>query len=251
MTALSIVTATYNRAAKLERNINSVLTQDCHDIEHIIIDNLSDDGTDQLVTHYQQMAPYRVIYVRERDSGMYQAINKGIRRATGEWIHILNSDDVYSSDRSVGMMTRKEHAKFDIVCGAVLLTDNQTGKTICLRPAYHEKLSHCDFPHPGTIIKKSFYETHGYYDERFKMVSDSIFNAQHYMKASYLILDEVLVLMEAGGLSYQFTVRNVCEYFYYLFLYPRFPLGHKLRLAKGYLAHLWYLERQKRQRMSE
>lgn len=245
MTRLSIVTATYNRADKLKRNMDSVLRQDCHDIEHIIIDNVSDDGTEALVTAYQRTAPYRVVYIRERDHGMYEAINKGIRRAAGEWIHILNSDDVYASARSVSVMTRAEHAPFDLLCGAVLLTDSRTGKMTCVRPAVHERPGHFDFPHPATVIKRAFYEANGYYDERFKMVADSIFNARHYPKASYLLLDDVIVIMEMGGLSYQFSFRNVSEYFYYLLFYRNSPLADKMQLAKRHLAYLLKLRRQR------
>jgi len=244
MTALSIITPTFNRAGTLGRTLTSVLGQDCHDLEHIIVDNLSDDGTDRLVADYQRRAPYRVTYVRERDTGMYQAVNKGIRKSSGEWIHILNSDDVYASDRIVGMLTRREHACYDLLCGAVLMTDSRTGETIRYAPVYHEGRGLFDFPHPGTVIKKSFYEAHGYYDERFTIVSDVIFRARHYRKASYLILDEVVVLMGAGGLSTRYTARSLFESLYYVLFYHRASLPMKLKLVKGHL--LLYLKGRQR-----
>jgi hypothetical protein len=113
-----------------------------------------------------------------------------------------------------------------------------------MRPVVHAEPLHFDFPHPATVIKKTFYDTHGHYDERFKMVADSIFNARYYPEASYLLLDDVIVIMEMGGLSYQFTLRNMAEYLYYLLVYHRFPLADKMQLARGYIGHL--LKRRKR-----
>ncbi len=84
MTKLSIVTATYNRINELRKNILSVANQSLKDKEHIIIDNLSTDGTDKLINDYSKEVDYPVIYVREKDNGAYDAFNKGIKIANGE-----------------------------------------------------------------------------------------------------------------------------------------------------------------------
>ena len=95
MTKLSIVTPTYNNINGLKNNIASVAGQSLKDKEHIIIDNLSTDGTDELIDTYSKEVDYPVIYLREKDNGIYHAFNKGIKIANSEWIHILNSDDYY------------------------------------------------------------------------------------------------------------------------------------------------------------
>ena len=104
MVKLSIITATYNNVIGLKRNIDSVLNKTFKDKEHIIVDNLSNDGTDLLVKDYAGNAGYPVIYIRERDNGIYNAFNKGIKAANGKWVHILNSDDCYYNDSSLAVL---------------------------------------------------------------------------------------------------------------------------------------------------
>ena len=223
MIKLSIVTPTFNRAHKLERNLDSVLSQTDNKIEHIIIDNLSDDDTPKIVEAYKKKASYPVIYIRKRDSGPYNAMNKGIKRARGEWIHILNSDDAYYSEKSIEYIVDKKNDQYDLLCGSIVVDKGDKGM-ITWYPSYDEKINHYNFPHPGTVIKKFFYEAHGLYDERFRIVSDGIFGARNYSKARYALFDEILVIMDHGGLSSQKSWRNSYEYLYHLFVYHKFPL---------------------------
>lgn len=93
---LSIITATYNSSATLEDTILSVAAQRYPDVEHIVIDGASTDGTQTILSRYQK---YLTSWVSEPDRGMYDAMNKGIARATGDVIGILNSDDIYAHNR--------------------------------------------------------------------------------------------------------------------------------------------------------
>ena len=91
MIKITVITPTFNRAIKLKRNIESVKSQTFLDIEHIIVDNMSMDGTEQIVKSYQQEASYPVTYIRERDTGPYEAMNKGkvqmIQQVRKGWNH--------------------------------------------------------------------------------------------------------------------------------------------------------------------
>lgn len=245
MIKLSIVTATYNRVEKLARNIAGVLAQTCQEIEHIIVDNMSTDGTKELVEAYQQKAPYPVVYIREKDTGMYNAMNKGIKKANGEWIQILNSDDAYYLDRGAEKIIDKNHDQYDILCGSILI--EESNDFILWKPSHNSKLRHYRFPHPGTIIKKEFYENHGYYSEYFKITSDAIFGIKHYAKANYVILDEILVIMGAGGVSQRKSIRNTGEYLVTLWYYHKFPISNKIRRTIGHIRHFLSMEREQKQ----
>ena len=93
---VSIITITYNSAATLAATLASVIRQDYAEIEHILVDGNSTDGSQQILSAYAAQRSH-VHYISEQDNGIYDAINKGIRRATGDIIGILNSDDVLAS----------------------------------------------------------------------------------------------------------------------------------------------------------
>ena len=95
---VSVITVVYNGVKTIERTIKSVLGQSYGNIEYIIIDGNSTDGTQQLVTKYLDSIAY---FISEKDSGIYDAMNKGIDRATGDYVIFINSDD-WLADNSIG-----------------------------------------------------------------------------------------------------------------------------------------------------
>jgi len=236
MPTLSIVTVTYNRAASLKQNVASVLAQTFTDIEHIIVDNMSNDGTKQIVRDYQCIAPYPVIYIRERDTGIYNAVNKGLRRATGMWTHILHSDDQYVSSSSLSNVFVRDLSRYDLIANAILVTDTaHPAQRHLWVPEYKSDIRHYDFPHTGVILKKEFYEKYGYYDERFRIVSDAIHNALYYPKALYLIVDAPLVLMSGAGISNKPSARNLYESTVCVLFYHQFPWRVKIAIICRYV----------------
>lgn len=105
---VSIITVVYNGAGTIEQTIKSVLGQTYKNIEYIIIDGASTDGTQQIVEKYVDKIAY---YVSEKDEGLYYAMNKGIGKATGEIIGIINSDDWYDINavkNIVGLFSKKD-----------------------------------------------------------------------------------------------------------------------------------------------
>ncbi len=91
----TVITPTWDQAEFIRETMESVLTQSFRDLEYIIVDNLSDDGTEDIVREYEKKDD-RVIYIRESDHGQAEAINKGLKRAKGEIVCWLNSDDTYT-----------------------------------------------------------------------------------------------------------------------------------------------------------
>ena len=108
---ISLITVTYNSSKTLRDTIVSVLAQTYQDIEYIIIDGLSEDNTIEIIKEYEPQFEGRIRWVSEKDSGLYDAMNKGFRMATGEVIGIINSDDLIAEPTAiedVGFLKRQE-----------------------------------------------------------------------------------------------------------------------------------------------
>ena len=124
---ISIITVSYNSALTIEDTIKSVLDQDYPNIEYIIIDGGSTDGTMDVVNKYKDRI---VKIVSEKDEGMYDAMNKGIKLATGDVVGILNSDDVYTSNDVIRMVVEKLEADgTESVWGDLVYVDRHTSGT--------------------------------------------------------------------------------------------------------------------------
>ena len=163
---LSIITINYNNKDGLQKTIDSVVCQTWRDFEWIIIDGGSADGSKELIEQYQQHFAY---WCSEPDKGVYNAMNKGIEKAKGEYLLFLNSGDaLYDND-----VLQKVHAlklDADIISGQVERMDNQQPLRIydesILMQLYRDTLNH-----QGTFIKRSLFNDLRY-DESLKVVSD-------------------------------------------------------------------------------
>lgn len=123
---LSIITINYNNRTGLERTLQSVENQNTRDFEHVIIDGASTDGSAEDIRKYAENKP-NVIWVSEPDSGIYNAMNKGAKLASGEYLLFLNSgDDLYSSH--VVQDFNKSEINCDLVQGYMMYVDPHTGK---------------------------------------------------------------------------------------------------------------------------
>lgn len=118
---ITIVTVTYNAEAFLERTVNSVLEQDYENIEYIIIDGGSSDGTIDIIKKYEKNINY---WVSEPDNGLYDAMNKGIGKATGKWINFMNAGDCFASNKVISDIVLA-HDNVDIICGPWNLVDSK------------------------------------------------------------------------------------------------------------------------------
>ena len=114
---ISIITITYNSAKTLPRTLESVQSQTYPEIEHVIVDGASTDGTRNLIENYAKQHP-NVRWISEKDNGIYNALNKGISLATGDVIGFLHSDDVLFSTRSIEQIAAAfEKPDIDVVYG--------------------------------------------------------------------------------------------------------------------------------------
>ena len=229
MIKLTIVTPTFNRVNELSMNFNSVLSQIFNNIEHIIIDNMSNDGTEELVNNYIKDAPYPVIYVREPDTGIYNAMNKGIQRASGEWVHILNSDDHYYSSDVLEKIFLKDLEQYEIIANGIFVKYDQINqKDFYWQPQYNSKLKHFDFPHPGLFVKNQFYKSHDLYSEKFKIISDAVYSIKNFPGSKYYINNEPIVVFSVNGASNQRNFNVFSEKAYCILFIQKFSLSHKI-----------------------
>lgn len=213
---VSIITVTYNSEKSLQRSIDSVVSQDYRDIEHIIIDGGSTDNTVSIIKNNKE---HISTYISEKDSGIYQALNKGIRLATGDIVGILNSDDVFADTNIISKVVGNfNNNSSDVVYGNLLyvtknLSENKTIRYWKSNP-YNPKYLIFGWmpPHPTMFCKKEIFETYGYYNESLQISSDYDFILRIFkepmLKKSYI--PEVMVKMTAGGKS-NGTLKNICR----------------------------------------
>ena len=201
---ISIITITYNSSSSLQRALDSVQSQTYKDIEHVIIDGASTDGTRKLIEAYAKQHK-NVKWVSEKDNGIYDAINKGIRLATGDVIGFLHSDDMFYSVDSIGQIVAAfEQNQADVVYGDL---QYMRGNKVVRRwksNAFNPRALKYGWmpPHPTVYVRREVYQQVGEYDSWFRISADydmilRIFTAgynTHY-------IPEVLVCMETGGAS--------------------------------------------------
>lgn len=204
---VSIVTVCYNSSSTIKDTIESVLSQDYVDVEYIIVDGGSNDGTIDIVKSYGNKIS---TFVTEKDNGIYDAMNKGVALATGDIVGILNSDDFYESESIlsyvVGAFDKKPEV--DIVFGDVVFVEPSDLKKVTrFYRANRFSVWRLRFgwmpPHPATFIRKSAYEKVGAYSLKYKIAADyEMFVRQLYVHGlKYLYINKVLVRMRSGGVS--------------------------------------------------
>lgn len=163
---LSIITINYNNKAGLQKTIDSVVCQTWRDFEWIIIDGGSTDGSKELIEQYQQHFAY---WCSEPDKGVYNAMNKGIDHAKGEYLLFLNSGDALY-DKDVLQKVADQKSDTDIITGQVERMDNHQPLRVydesILMQLYRDTLNH-----QGTFIKRTLFDDLRY-DESLKVVSD-------------------------------------------------------------------------------
>ena len=175
---LSIITINRNNAAGLEKTMRSVAAQTFVDFEYVVIDGASTDESVKVIRSLEASFGGRLKWVSEPDKGIYNAMNKGIGMASGDYLQFLNSGDSLVSDnvtmRMTGALKDNEFPPIlygnmlkDMPDGRILRDKGFAGKPISFLGFYTGSLNH-----PSSYIKKSLFEKYGRYDENLKIVSD-------------------------------------------------------------------------------
>ena len=202
----SIITVTYNSVTTLRDTIESVLGQDYQDIEHIIVDGASTDGTIELVKSYGDKIAQ---FISEPDCGMYDAMNKGIRRSTGDVIGILNSDDFYASSHIISTVIQQMLISgADCIFGDLVYVPPSDLKKVVRYYSsahFHPRLFAYGWmpAHPTVFINRWVYDQYGLFKTSYKIAADYEllvrFLGRHQLSFHYIPL--VMVYMRTGGAS--------------------------------------------------
>jgi len=203
---VSIITAVYNGESAIVRTLDSVAEQDHRDIEHIIVDGDSQDATLPLVRQHGSRVSH---CVSERDRGVYDAFNKGLRIATGDAIAFLNAGDTYVDpnvvSRMVGALTS---TGVDAAFADTLIVDRRDEQRILRRYSSRlftpKRMRFGLMPaHPSLFMRRTIYECIGEYDAAFRIAGDYELCLRAFLRSSarYCYVHEPIVRMPDGGLS--------------------------------------------------
>ncbi|GAB3994850.1 glycosyltransferase family 2 protein [Spirosoma daeguense] len=203
---VSLITVVYNGASHIRDCIESILNQTYSDIEYIIVDGKSTDGTVDIVKSYGSKIAR---FISEKDKGLYDAMNKGIRMATGDVIGLLNADDFYRHNRVIeNMVATFERTGSDAVYGDMIYVHRDNTQKIqrYWRSGWY---SDNDFMwgwmpgHLSFFAKKELYDQHGLFRTDMKSAADYelLLRFIHKNKAKLAYMDEVTIVMRAGGVS--------------------------------------------------
>lgn len=202
---ISIITISYNDKDVIKETIESVLCQNYHNLEYIVIDGGSNDGSKDIINSFIKNIDN---FISERDTGIYNAINKGIRLATGEIIGLLHAGDVfYDSDVLVNVSNAFEKNDTEIVYGHSLVFEKNRKRIVRhnISPTYKDNLMKLGwFPsHQSTFFKISVFSKYGFYDENFKIAADYEFFLRllYINKIKPVMIDFFLVKFYLGGTS--------------------------------------------------
>jgi glycosyltransferase involved in cell wall biosynthesis len=199
---LSIITVNKNNDIGLERTCQSVICQTFEDFEWIVIDGASSDNSVDIIKKYANKMAY---WVSEPDTGIYNAMNKGIRQAKGEYCLFLNSGDwlISLDSLEIAFSIIKNSDNADVYYGDCLVgSDNSVWKMphqLSLDILYlQDALSH-----QNALIKRSLFDDHGYYDENYRTVSDSIFFVKEFLlyHSKFIYIKTIISICSPGGIS--------------------------------------------------
>lgn len=205
---ISIITVTYNSASTVRYTFDSILSQTYHDIDYIVVDGGSQDGTVEIIKEYEKRFDGRMRWISEKDNGIYDAMNKGIRMAKGGLIGILNSDDFFTSDDVLYTVAENLTEDLDAVYGDIhFVQPDNLNK--CVR--YYSSRNFRPWAvrfgympaHPSFYIRRCIYERYGLYSLDYKIAADFDMTVRLFCKykirAKYIEKD--FVTMRTGGIS--------------------------------------------------
>ncbi|PJJ10939.1 glycosyltransferase involved in cell wall biosynthesis [Flavobacterium sp. 1] len=206
---ISIITVVYNNEKTIKDAMQSVLSQTYKNIEYVIIDGNSKDNTVNLIKDYNEKLGY---FISEKDNGLYDAMNKGIKACTGDVIGILNSDDLYQDSNVISDVIKQfnDDSELDILYGdLVYVKSDDTNKVVRnwkSKSYYNNFFENANVPpHPALFVRSIVYKEVGLFDLQYKLAADyelmlRMFK-KHHFKSKYI--NRLIIKMRLGGATNQ------------------------------------------------
>ena len=209
---ISVITVVFNAKEKIEQTMLSVLEQTYSNIEYVIIDGESTDGTLELIEHYVERSKRKefkgkvIKYISEIDRGIYDAMNKGISLATGEWINFMNAGDIYYEHSVLSKMIEEITDDIKIIRGNIVrIYPNLKIKSVGVttqEPSLLDMFNNT-FHHQATLIQTSLFYEISFYSLEYKLCSDWKFffdcTVLHKIKSKYV--DIIVASFKMDGVS--------------------------------------------------
>lgn len=213
MPLVSIITVTYNSEKFLEDTIHSVLKQSYPYIEYIIIDGGSSDNTIAILREYSNQISS---WISEPDCGIYDAMNKGILRSSGEIIGIINSDDWYEAN-AIELVVNSFRASpdTDVVHGDMKMYSENTCPLYILNPDLNNRNLWYSLTvnHPTCFVRRRVYQVIGYFDMKYQLIADHDLFLRFWARgAKFMYVNQLLANMRVGGVSHQKLTQANKEY---------------------------------------
>jgi glycosyltransferase involved in cell wall biosynthesis len=194
---VSIITINFNNAKGLEATLQSVINQSYKNIQFIVIDGNSTDGSKAVIETYKEHIDRLTI---EPDTGIFNAMNKGIAQASGDYLHFLNGGDYFNESTSLEQFITHKDFKGDIIYGDYTFKEGQKIYPDLLSPAYFMLSS---LPHQSTLFSKEVFAQMGNYDESYHIISDRAFFLNCFLSEQFTFthIQFPLVYFDLDGLS--------------------------------------------------
>lgn len=209
MTKLSIITINFNNTVGLEKTIESVVSQTYSSFEFIVIDGASSDSSIDIITKYSEQITY---WVSEKDTGIYNAMNKGIEKATGEYCLFLNSGDYLVSNNILQEIFKNDFDQ-DLIAFDVFYQFSNGKRELKTQPneVNFFFMMRSSLFHPSTLIKRILFSEFGVYNENLKIASDYDFFLRISIieQAAYKYFPIPITVFDTGGISSRNEMLNV------------------------------------------
>ena len=195
---LSIITVSYNAGDSISRTLTSVRRNKTEDIEYIVIDGGSKDCTLDILNKNRDIID---ILISEKDEGIYDALNKGIKISNGDYIMLLAADDELLDGALLNVFQSLKH-NTDIWCGSIIQKNAYGYFMEISNPDLSELLYHCSLKNPASIFRREVFEKYGFYDTRWKCDGDRELFLRMYLNNVIFQVEMIpVVLFNEGGIS--------------------------------------------------
>lgn len=246
---ITVITVCYNSANTIEKTIQSVLSQNYSNLEYIIVDGGSVDGTLDIIEKYKKEIS---LYISEPDHGIYDAMNKGLKRATGDVFALLNSDDYYAENVLQNVNKYFETSNADLVSGNIYLCENGISRKVVFDKSNREKMFfEVIYPHPALFAKRQLYMKYGGFDTSYRIAADTDWVMKVCLNgAKVLCVEDYFTYFSVDGVSFRKKYAALTEQYDIALKYARLEkyMHMEKKINDFYSVKLQMTEREERKR---